>query len=69
MILISNSQKANNRLEGFGSKILKFCFSIKAFVPMLRREVLFSNFSTMIQNIAKIHKKTNEKTNIGCANF
>ena len=58
VILSPNSQKLNKRqtILGFGSKSLKFCFTIKIFVPMLEKEVLFTKFRVMRLNIAKLHK-------------
>ena len=71
VILNPDSQKTNKRQTnvGFGSKILKFCLRIKTFLQMLEKEVFFAKFKTIILNIAEIHKKPCEKTNIGCANF
>ena len=58
VILNPYSQKAGKKqtTAGSGGKILKFCLRIKAFPQMLKKEVFFPKFRTMILNIAKIHK-------------
>ena len=62
VILIPNSQKTKRQtIVGFSSKSLKFCLSIKIFVQMLEKEVLFAKFRMMILNIAKTHKSLVKK--------
>ena len=54
VILSPNSQKINKRQTILG--FARFCFTIKIFVPMLEKEVLFTKFRVMRLNIPKIHK-------------
>ena len=63
VILNPNIQKTNKRqtIVSFGSKILKFCLRIKAFLQMFEKEVLFAKFRTILLNITEIYKKLVKK--------
>ena len=49
-------------MVSFGRKIFKFCLKIKTFAQMLESEVFSAKFSTMILNIAKMHKNLVKKS-------
>ena len=55
------AKKKRQTIVVFGSKILKFCHRIKAFLQILVKEVFFAKFRVMMLNIAEIYKSLLKK--------